>query len=254
MHRTTTVIARMCPPRRLALAALLGLALQSLRAQTVLTVTAVNQTGGSGVAARLLAEIYRRAGLGLQIDVLPAARASLMTLSDKADGELIRIATYGQIYPQLVRVDPAYYRAIVRAYSLPGRNASVQSRDDLKHYALGSIRGMAYVQELTESHPALTLTQSPQQLFRMLTAGRLDVALCTTLAAQSAMASLGIKELDVSPDLARFELHHYLHVRRKELAPRLANVIRRMKDSGELEQLTLQYEAAAAQAPQTSST
>ncbi|MBI3346406.1 MAG: transporter substrate-binding domain-containing protein [Burkholderiales bacterium] len=244
--------------RRLLVATLLGLTTRHSLAMETLLVTAVNRNGGSAVAARLLAEIYRRAGLGLQVEVLPAPRASLMALSDKADGELIRIASYGQTYPQLIRVDPAYYRVNVRGYSLPGRNASVQSRDDLKHYAVGSIRGMAYVQELTENHPALTLTQNPQQLFRMLAAGRLDVALCTTLAAQSALNTLGMKDLAVSPDLARFELHHYLHVRRKELVPLIADVVRRMKDSGELEQLTLQYEAAAVreatQPAQTSST
>ena len=122
------------------------------------------------------------------------------------------------------------------------------SRDDLRQYSLGSIRGMAYVQELTESHPALTPTQNPLQLFRMLAAGRLDLALCTTLAAQSAMVVLGLRDLDASPDLARFELHHYLHMRRKDLAPRIADVIRRMRDSGELEQLSQQFELAAARA------
>ncbi len=235
--------------RRLLGAALLGLALpRDALALETLVVTAVNKSGSSAVAARLLAEIYRRAGLGLQIDVLPPARASLASQSDNTDGELIRIASYGQSYPQLLRIDPAYYRVNVRAYSLPARAASVQSRDDLKHYSLGSIRGMAYVQELTESHPALTLTQSPLQLFRMLAAGRLDLAVCTTLAAQSAMVGLGLKDLDASPDLARFDLHHYLHMRRKDLAPRIADVIRRMRDSGELEQLTQQFELAAVRA------
>lgn len=231
--------------RRLMAAALLGLAAPRSYALETLVITAVNKTGASAVAARLLAEIYRRAGLGLQIDVLPPSRASLVTLSEKADGELVRIASYGQTYPQLLRVDPPYYRVSVRAYSMPSRAASVQTRDDLKHYSVGSIRGMAYAQELTENHPALTLTQNPPQLFRMLTAGRVDLAICTTLSAQSAMTSLSIKDLDASPDLARFDLHHYLHVRRKDLAPRLAELIRRLRDSGELEQLTAQHEAAA---------
>jgi polar amino acid transport system substrate-binding protein len=79
----------------------------------------------------------------------------------------------------------------------------------------------------------------------MLAAGRLDVAISTTLSAQSAMAGLGLKELDASPDLARFDLHHYLHIRHKGVAARIGDVIRRMRDSGELEQLTAQYEAAA---------
>lgn len=232
--------------RKWLLATLAGLAAPRAQALDTLTITAVGRTGGSGVAARLLADIYRRAGLGLLIDVLPAARASLVALSGKADGELIRIASYGQTYPQLVRVDPPFYRVGVRAYSLPARAASVQTQGDLKHYAVGSIRGMPYVQELTENHPALTLTQNALQLFRMLLAGRIDVALCTPLAAQSALNTLGARELDVSPDLARFDLHHYLHMRRKNLAPRIGDAIRRMRDSGELEQLTQKYEATVA--------
>jgi polar amino acid transport system substrate-binding protein len=230
--------------RRLATAGLLGLAVPRASALDTLVITAVNKSGASAVAARLLTDIYRRAGLNLQIDVLPAARASLMALSDKADGELIRIPSYGLTYPQLLRVDPPFYRVTVRAFAQRARAISVQSRDDLKHYSLGSIRGMAYVQELTEHHPALTLTQNPLQLFRMLGAGRIDLAISTTLAAQSAINELGLKDLDSSPDLARFELHHYLHMRRKDLAPRLADTIRRLRDSGELEQLTAQYEAA----------
>ena len=231
--------------RRLLAAAVAGMAAPQAVAADTFVITAVNKTGASAVAAKLLADIYRRAGLNLQIDVLPAPRASLTALSDKADGELIRIASYGQTYPQLLRLDPPFYRVSVRAYAQRARAVSVQSRDDLKHYSLASIRGMAYVQELTEHHPALTLTQNPLQLFRMLAAGRVDLAVCTTLAAQSAIVELGLKDLDSSPDLARFELHHYLHVRRRDMAPRVADVIRRMRDSGELEQLTAQYEAAA---------
>lgn len=234
--------------RRLLAAALLGLAASRVQAMDTLTVTAVSKTGGSGVAGRLLTEIYRRAGTGLNIEVMPAARASLASQSDKADGELMRIAGYGQSHPLLVRVDPAFYRIGVRAYWLPTRGASVRSRDDLRHYAVGAIRGMAYAQEMTENHPALTLTPNVLQLFRMLMAGRIDVAVCSTLAAQSALQSLGGKEVDTSPELARFELHHYLHSRHRELAARLGEVTRRMKDRGELEQLTLEYEAAAAAA------
>jgi len=231
--------------RQLGAAALASLMPVPAWALETLLITAVNKAGSSAVAARLLAEIYRRAGLGLQVEVLPAARASLVALSDKADGELVRIASYGQTYPQLVRVDPAFYRVSVRAYSLAARSAQVQTRDDLHHYTVAAIRGMAYAQELTDNHPALTLTQNPLQLFRMLAAGRVDVVVCATLAAQQTVNGLGLRDLDVSPELARFELHHYLHARRRALAPRLAEVIRHMRDSGELEQLTQQYEAGA---------
>lgn len=229
--------------RRAFAGALLGWSATGAHARDVLTITAVNKTGASAVAARLLADIYRRAGLELQIEVQPAPRAGLTALSGQADGELVRIASYGQNYPQLIRIDPPFYRVGVRAYSLPSRSASVRTRDDLKHYTLGSIRGMAYVQELTETHPAVTQTQNAQQLFRMLLAGRLDLALCTTQAARASLLSLGAPEVDASPELAAFELHH-LHERRRDLAPRIADAVRRMRDSGELAQLTANYEAA----------
>lgn len=223
---------------------LLVLGSTGLHARDTLTITAVNRTGASAIAARLLADIYRRAGLDLHIEVQPALRAGLTVLSGQADGELMRIASYGQHHPQLIRIDPSFYRIGVRAYSLPSRSASVRSRDDLRHYTLGAIRGMAYVQELTESHPAVTQTLDAQQLFRMLLAGRLDIALCTVQAARAALLGLGAPDVDTSPELAAFELHHYLHERRREVAPRIADITRRMKDSGELAQLTAAHEAA----------
>lgn len=214
-------------------------------AAEVLAIAATNKGGGGGVAALLLDEIYRRAGLRMQVLVVPGARATMMALSGEVDGELIRIPTYGQHYARLLRVDPAYYRVSVRAYSLPARNALVHSREDLQHYSVGAIRGMLYGMDLTERHPALTLTQNSLQMFRMLQAGRLDVVLSSSIAARTSAGRLGLRDLVESPELVRLELHHYLHLRHQELAPRLGDVIRRMKASGELERLTLQYEAVA---------
>lgn len=232
--------------RELMAAGLLSLIACPLQAADSLTITTVSRSGGSGVAARLLAEIYRQAGLLLQLEVLPAPRAAMMSLSGQMDGDLIRIPSYGQDHPQLVRVDPAYYRLSVRAYSMPDRFVHVRTREDLQHYSVGVIRGMAYAQDLTVQHPALTLTQSSTQMFRMMQAGRLDLVLSSTLAAQVSIEQLRLKEVVVSPELARFELHHYLHLRRKDLAPRIGETIRRMKLSGELERLIVLYEATMA--------
>lgn len=241
--------------RRLLGTALLGLApALPVEAAEALLITAVNKSGASAVAALLLAEIYRRADLTLRIEVLPPPRAGHQTVQGSADGELIRIQSYGDEHPQLLRVEPAYYRASVRAYAMPASNATVRNAEDVKRYSTGAIRGMAYVAKITENHPSLTLTQSPQQLFRMLAAGRVELALSTSQAAQSAMLALGLKDIVASPELVRFELFHYLHASRKELAPRLGQIIRKMRDSGELEQLIQQHEAATALAERLEAT
>ena len=40
----------------------------------------------------------------------------------------------------------------------------------------GGASGVAYASELTEGHPSVTLTQNSEQMFRMLQAGRIDLA------------------------------------------------------------------------------
>lgn len=208
-----------------------------------LRIAAVQKDALSWVAARLLTEIYRAAGLQLVIEPLPAVRAGMVVQGGQLDGELVRIQSYGQQHPQLLRVEPAYYRLSVQAYSMPARRLRVTSRMDLRLYSLGAVRGLSYVPELTAGHPALTQAQNAEQLFRMLQAGRLDLALESSVTAGYVLDQLALRDATASPELARYELYHYLHPRHRELLPRLSEAIRRLKASGELEQLTSFYEA-----------
>ncbi len=209
-----------------------------------LRIGTVEKYASCWVAAQLLAEIFRQAGLALEIVPMPGPRVTKMSLAGELDGEVIRIQSYGQNYPVLVRVEPPYYHLSVRAYSMASRNARVTTREDLQQYSLGAIRGMAYAFELTENHPALTLTQNSEQMFRMLQAGRLDLVLESHLAATASIDKLGLKDVVESPELAGLDLYLYLHIRRKGLTPRIGEVIRKLRSSGELARLTTMYEAA----------
>lgn len=211
-----------------------------------LHIAAVQKDAVSWVAARLLTEVYRLAGLELVVEPMPAPRAGLLALSGEVDGELIRTEAHGQRNPRLLRIDPPYYRIQVQAFSLASRRVQVGSRADLARYKLAAIRGLSYVPELTPGHPALTLAQNSEQMFRMLQAGRVDLALDSGLAARHVLERLGLREqLSASPELARYELFHYLHPRHRALAPRIAAAIQRLKASGELERLTEFYESMA---------
>lgn len=208
-----------------------------------LRIAAVQKDALSWVAARLLTEIYRAAGLRLVIEPLPAIRAGMAALGGELDGELIRIRAYSQRHPQLLRVEPAYYRLSVQAYSLPTRRLRIASREDLRLYTLGAVRGLSYVPELTAGHPALTQAQNAEQLFRMLQAGRLDLVLESSVSAGYVLDRLALHDVTASPELAHYELYHYLHPRHRELLPRLSEAIRRLKASGELGQLSTYYES-----------
>lgn len=228
----------------LLLAAALQLTTGTATAQPQeLRIAAVERNAVGWVAAQLLGDVYKEAGLALRILPMPASRANLAGTTGQVDGELIRIHSYGQRHPQLLRIEPPLYRLAVAAYSLPARSARVSSREDLQHYSMGTVRGLVYAQELTEGHPSVTLTLNVEQLLRMLQAGRIDLALETRLGARYAQRRLGLQDLVPSPDLARLDLYHYLDRRHSALAVRLSEALARLRARGDYERLIARYEA-----------
>lgn len=194
------------------------------------------------VASRMLKNIYAKLDMQVQVEPMPAARSNLEATQGLRDGEVARIAAYGVRNPGLIRVATPYYFLTSRAFWLKPRNATIQSRSDLKHYSVGVIRGVAHSEELTEGHPSLTLTKEPLQMFRMLLAGRFEVALDTGINGNYLQARHGWTAIEQSDDLARLDLYHYLHSRHAALAPKLDKIIRQMRTSGELEALRIQAE------------
>lgn len=226
---------------------LLCLFLSALGAGTVqaqvLKLAANERLAEQFVASRLLKAIYAQAGLGLQIESMPAARASLETVQGLRDGEVARIAAYGQRNPELIRVATPYYHLTSQAFWMKSRQLAVADRGDLRRYSLGSIRGVAHSTELIKDHPAVTLTKEPLHMFRMLRAGRFDLTLDTGINGQYLIARHHWYDIESSPELARLDLIHYLHPRHAALAPRIDQSIRQLRDRGALERLRSQAEA-----------
>lgn len=199
----------------------------------------------AAVAQRLLNEIYRQSDLGIEIIALPAARSNLDVKSGRIDGELMRTRAYGLRNPDLLRVEPAYYRAAVHAFSLKTRQLQIQGREDLARYSIGALRGVSYVPALVAGHEAVTLAGTSEQLMRMLEVGRIDMVWNGRLSGRLALARLGLTgAVSISPELERFELFHYLRPDKSAAAVRLSATIQRMRASGELERLTQEYETA----------
>ena len=223
-----------------------GLSAGDARSAELLYLATVDKWSGSWVCMKVLAEIYRQAGLQMQVLPMPILRAHLMAVSGRVDGELCRI--YGYEAPELVRVEPGYYRISILAYSMRARNVEVRKPADLLKYSLGTIRGVHYSDGLTKDHPAVTRAINSEQMFRMLQAGRVDLVLEASGTAQTSLDKLNMsaREVVASPELVGFDLFNFLHKRHQGLVPRISEAIRRVKASGELERLTARYEAAVA--------
>lgn len=189
------------------------------------------------VAADLLTEIYKRAGLTANIEPFPAARANIMALRNELDGEVARIGPYFEKNPRLFKVEPAYYYLVTTAFAHADRNIVITTTADLKKYRVGIIRGVAHAAIATEGVPDVTVTDSVAQLFKMLAAKRIDIAVDVSLNGQDAVNQLGLKGIKPVGDLAKRDFYNALIDSKADLAPRIYSVIKAMKASGELDKL-----------------
>ena len=189
------------------------------------------------VTLQIIQALYRYINEPMYVDMVPLARASKETAAGAADGELIRVAPYFVDNPLVVKVEPAVFTAEAVVFSLAGRNAIVRTRDDLIHYTLAYQRGQVFAQELVENHSAVTVTQTSAQLIRMLQAGRVDLVLLHRINGQYFIDRFGLRDVEVSPVLARNDYFHCLAKRHAALAKRLGAAIVALKANGEFERI-----------------
>ncbi len=226
--------------RRQLLCALGALSLPGLPAAgqgATLRIACIQSDVEAWVARQILAAIYTQAGLTLQAEMTPPVRATVALQAGDVDGELMRPLSYADDHPEFIRVPTPFYRVSVHAYSLPGRKIRIDMPDDLWRYSVGVVRGLAVTRELTSQWPTRQVVSAlnHELLCRMLKAGRIDLAVDTRLRMLNMLNHLGMQDTVISPELARFDLFHFLHKRNAEYAQRIDEAIRRMISSGELE-------------------
>lgn len=189
------------------------------------------------VARDVLTTIYRRAGLALTTQALPPARANVVTLAGQTDGEVARIDAYFIKNPSLVKVEPSYHHLVITAFTRKDRQIVIRSREDLKQYRVGIVRGVVFATLATDGVAQREVTDSVEQLFRMLDAGRIDVAVDIGVNGRDLIQKLDLSSVNVAGELGRHGLYNVLTPANAALAPRIGTVIKAMNQSGELKRL-----------------
>ena len=92
------------------------------------------------------------ANLNINVDIraFPPARATTENVSARVAGEIERIYSYGVKYPTLVRVTPSYYSQTSVVYAQKSRQLNISSKEDLKKYRVGVVRGVKHTDDLVE--------------------------------------------------------------------------------------------------------
>ena len=102
------------------------------------------------IGEQLLYEIYKRAGISINIVALPAHEALLQASQGKKDGEVLRIFDYGKKYPMLLRVPTPILMLETQAFALKENNFHIKNKEDLAKYKLVIVKGVQHTQNITK--------------------------------------------------------------------------------------------------------
>jgi ABC-type amino acid transport substrate-binding protein len=191
------------------------------------------------VAAKLITDIGNKAGLTVKVKPLPAARATEMNLSGEIDGEIARIDAYAAKNPSLVQSKPLYYYLVSTAFGKADK--SVKSIADLKKYRVGIIRGVAHAMTVTAGLK-VTEVNGPEQLFSMLNEDKIDIAVSSEIDGNYRLKKMKLADIKPLATLAKFEQGAIFNPAKRQTAEKLGKATAAMKQSGELDKLTAQYE------------
>lgn len=202
-----------------------------------LTIAKVEGNIHQELGAQLLEEIYKRVNVSIEFIELPGQRALELSSAGEVDGEVIRIAKIGTMYPSLIRIPTAYSYAENVVFS-KNHNLNVSGWASLKNYKVGIARGMKHYEIQLEGTRRVEKINDNSILIQMLDLDRVDVVVTTRLNGlyqKNRMGNDSIKAL--SPPLDRMPTYHYLHEKHRDLVPKVDQVIKTMIKSGELEKL-----------------
>ncbi len=238
LSRTTGRSGPVTPTHFARLALMLLLAWPAARAgeRPVLVLNDTNDPpyttpAGDGYLDMIAREAFRRAGVELKLVKLPAERGLINANAGIDDGDMVRIAGLEKQYPNLIRVPEKLtdwvFVAFSKDRSIPANWTAIRQR------SVGLIKGWKIFERAVNGAERVTTADDPEQLFRLLQLGRIEVALYERWLGLVLARKLGAKDIHpLSPPLYRREMFIYLHHRHAALAPKIAEALRAMKREG----------------------
>ncbi len=203
----------------------------------------VANLGRQDVAKIILTKIYQKANLKIDIASMPGNRAHKMAVSGEKDGEILRIWSYGQNNPTVIRVPTPYYNLQTVAFGKKNNNIQISAVADLKKYRLAKVRGVKHTDNIAKDMPNIRNTSSLEDLINALHNGHVDLALSDSKDGLALLHKKKFTDIEIKgPSLASLDLFHYIHQKHRPLVAKIDAIIIAMKKSGELSDIIAQAE------------
>lgn len=216
------------------LTALFFLATQVASADNVTLTISTNNTPRDRMVLELVSkEAFRRAGLMFKLDSNPSARSLDLANEGKIDGEGMRVGGLEEQYPNLVQVPERCSQVSFVAFARDASTKLPQGWSSLKPLRIAFINGWKLYEANVTSALSITKVDKPEQLFKMLDAGRVDIVLYTLADGTSLLKELGISGVvPIAPSLRDADMYLYLNKKHQTHVPRISQALREMKADG----------------------
>ena len=202
----------------------------------------LSEPGQNGMLDQIIKGAFARIGVHVALQQLPSERGLVMADSGQVDGDGNRISGLHAAYPNLLQVPESNMTYEFTAFALRP-DVNVRNWDDLHHYTVAYIIGWKIYDENVRASSTVKVA-TPENLFALLRAGRVDVVLYYRLGGLYYARKLGLTNLRVlAPPLATREMYMYLNSRHADLVPRLAAALRGMKKDGSYERIVAPFQS-----------
>lgn len=223
--------------------AIASLAAPIAGAETI-TVSTNNTPQDRKALEALSREAFRRIGHEFRLVSLPSERSLHAADAGEVDGEGLRIAGLAEKYPNLIQVPERYIGISFVAFATDPTIRLDAGWDSLKPYRIAFITGWKMFEANAAGAQVVNKVEQPEQMFRMLEGGRIDLALYTLADGVMLARGMGLASVrPVRPALKDVDMYLYLNRKHAVLAPQLAAALRAMKADGSYDRILSDIEA-----------
>lgn len=207
------------------------------------------QTPDGAWLVLIYTDAFKRLGYHLVVAEYPLARGAALAKQGAIDGLLQRAAFYHDIDPSLVQVTESHFTTRFVAYGIKpitGLNGWSSLRDRALHVECRRGILVCEVQApkyLGDDHVAIA--NSTELGLRMLVHGRADLLIDSKYSVDGWLTNPEFRAVRALGVMDEQTMHVFLHAKHTALAPRLADVLRQMKQDGVVEQYRVKAAAGA---------
>lgn len=197
-----------------------------------ITVSTNNTPLDRQVLQKLSKEAFSRIGVNFKLTSLPSERSLKAANAGEIDGEGLRVGGLSSKYPNLIQVPERYVGISFVAFSTDA-TIKLNGWNSLKPYRVGFITGWKMFEAKASGARVVNKVDTPGQLFKMLEAGRIDLALYTKADGIVFVKGKGYSTIGpLVPSLKDVDMFLYLNKKHKALVDKLATAIRDIKADG----------------------